>query len=249
MKSNSKINFINIWMLLIAAFTILMSGYSFARVNTKQIEKEADRKVSAYYAETFKYSADKTGVITVEGETNTLYDKLRIGDLIAQVENVSGINNKIAVITQRTADGMIKANIENELQTNNVILEPEKIIVKVNNGVANISGKVSYFREKLMAQSIASWQDGVTDMTSNLIVLSPAAARSDDNLKEIINDILNNHFSLEVNVKFGVNKGIVNLYGLVNSIYAKDHIQEEIQHVIGVKEVVNEINLANNIYN
>lgn len=95
-----------------------------------------------------------------------------------------------------------------------------------------------------MAQSIASWQDGVKDMTSNIVVLSPVKARSDDNLKEVISDILKKHFMLENNVRFDVDKGIVTLSGSVKSIYAKDNIQEEIQHILGIKEVINQLKLA-----
>ncbi len=246
MKNNIRKKLFYKSIFLFSSVFLSTTSISLAQINAIQLEKEVEQKLSSYYIEPFKISADPAGLVTVIGEVSTLYDKLKIGELISQVDGVSGINNRIAVQTEPTADNEIKANIENELQMNNVILEPEKIKVEVNDGVANLSGTVSYFREKLMAQSIASWQDGVTDMTSHLVVLSPVIARSDDNLKEIVSDILKKHFLLEDNVKFDVNDGIVNLSGSVKSLYAKDHIQEEIQHILGVKDVVNQMKLANN---
>ena len=84
-------------------------------------------------------------------------------------------------------------------------------------------------------------------MTSNIKVSPPAVATSDKNLKEIVGDILSNHFSLEHNVKFIVSNGDVDLYGSAESSYAKNHIQKAIQHVMGVKDVINEIRVANNV--
>ncbi len=247
MKSIIKVKAFYIRLFLFSIIFLLIAGYNYAEVNTKQLENKVEKKVSSEYLEPFLISANQKGTVTVEGQVNTLYDKLKIEELISQVRGVQKINNKIFINTQPTADGIIKDNIELELERNNVILEPEKIKVKVSNGVVNLSGTVSYFRERLMAQSIASWQDGVTGLKSNIVVASPAVARSDENLKEIVRDILKNHFSLEQNVKFDVTNGEVDLYGSANSLYAKNHIQEAIQHVLGVKNVINEIQVENNV--
>ena len=83
-------------------------------------------------------------------------------------------------------------------------------------------------------------------MKSTIKVLSPATAKSDENLKEIIGDILNRYFSLEKNVKFNVNNGEVHLYGQTSSLYAKNNIQQEIQKLLGVKDVINEISVKSN---
>ena len=143
-------------------------------------------------------------------------------------------------------DDAIKANIEEDLQRNNVILEPEKINVDVKNRVVHLSGTVSYYRAKEMAQTVASWEDGVTGMTSDIAVLSPVAARSDANLTEIIIDMLNKNYPLEKNVKFDINNGEVSLYGTVTNLFAKNHIPEDIQHIIGIKNVINEIKVEDN---
>jgi osmotically-inducible protein OsmY len=159
---------------------------------------------------------------------------------------VKGLNNKIEIKNVITADGIIKANIENELQINDAILEPEKIKVDVKNEVVTLSGTVSYYREKLMTQTIASWQDGVNDIISNIVVLPPAIAKSDDNLKAIITDVINKDFSLEKNVWFEVSNGKVTLNGTVTSLYSRDNMPKEIQRILGVKSVKNDLRLENN---
>ncbi len=225
--------------ILFAILFLSVSRINLAQVNTAQLEHQAEKTIEDYYIEPYKVSASSDGIITINGITKTLFDKLRIGELVSQVDRVRGINNKIEVQVETTPDAIIKANINDELELNNVILEPKNIVVDVKNGVVNLSGTVSYFREKLMAQSIASWQDGVIDMTSSIKVLPPLAAQSDENIKQVIADILQKNFSLERNVTYKVNNGIVIFEGNVRSLFAKDHIAEEVQHLLGVKEVIN----------
>lgn len=236
-----KINKNSLYLSVILIFTIV--GINYAQIDSKQLIKSIEKSISNYYLESFDISTNNSGIITIQGDVSTLFDKLKIGELISQVDGVRGINNKIEVRVEPTPDNIIKENIEQELQLNNVILEPEKLMVDVKDGIVNISGTVSYLREKLMAQSIASWQDGVIDMTSSIKVLSPVAAKSDDNIKQIVSDIMQKYFSLEKNVQFDVNNGVVVLIGNVSSLYAKNHIQEEIQRLLGVKDVINQLTL------
>lgn len=242
MKTIIKNNQVVVLIILVLS----ISKANFAQSDTKQLESKIKKIISVYYMDPFEVNANSNGIVTLNGQTSTLFDKLKIEELVSRVEGVQRINNKIEVQVQTIPDDMIKYNIENELQLNNVILEPEKIIINVDNGVVNLSGTVSYFREKLMAQSIASWQDGVIDMTSSIKVLSPSAAKSDDNIKQLVSDILQNHYPLENSVNFSVSNGVIDLLGSAKSLYAKDHIQEELQHILGVKEVINEITLDKN---
>ena len=247
MKTIIKKNRFIIRTFLFSTIFLFMTGYCFAQVNANQLENNVEEKLSSAYSEPFMISVNQKGTVTVEGQVKTLFDKLKINELISQVKGVKNINNKISIYTNLTADDIIKNNIELELKRNNSILEPEKIKVKVNNGVVNLSGTVTDFREKLLAQSIASWQNGVTNMTSSISVSPPTVATSDKNLKEIVGDILKDHFSLEHKVKFIVSKGDVDLYGSARNMYAKDHIQKAIQHIMGVKDVINEIQIKNNV--
>jgi len=224
----------------------MVTNRGVSQIDTGKLVTDVENKIENYYTENFKISADKNGIVSISGEVNTLFDKLKIGELVSEVKGVKEIHNNIQVQNVITADDIIKANIENETKLNDAILEPEKIKIEVNNGVVTLSGTVSYFREKLMMQTIASWQDGVSDLIDQISVMSPSAAESDANLAEIIIDLLNKNFPLEKNIMFDINNGSVNLYGTVNDLYAKNHIQEDIQRIIGVKNVVNEMKIINN---
>ncbi|MCZ7615090.1 MAG: BON domain-containing protein [Ignavibacteriaceae bacterium] len=226
--------------------SLMVTNRGVSQIDTGKLVTDVENKIENYYTENFKISADKNGIVSISGEVNTLFDKLKIGELVSEVKGVKEIHNNIQVQNVITADDIIKANIENETKLNDAILEPEKIKIEVNNGVVTLSGTVSYFREKLMMQTIASWQDGVSDLIDHISVMSPSAAKSDANLTEIIIDLLNNNFPLEKNIMFDINNGSVNLYGAVNDLYAKNHIQEDIQRIIGVKNVVNEMKIINN---
>ncbi|MEB2297288.1 MAG: BON domain-containing protein, partial [Ignavibacteria bacterium] len=226
--------------------SLMVTNRGVSQIDTGKLVTDVENKIENYYTENFKISADKNGIVSISGEVNTLFDKLKIGELVSEVKGVKEIHNNIQVQNVITADDIIKANIENETKLNDAILEPEKIKIEVNNGVVTLSGTVSYFREKLMMQTIASWQDGVSDLIDHISVMSPSAAKSDANLTEIIIDLLNKNFPLEKNIMFDINNGSVNLYGTVNDLYAKNHIQEDIQRIIGVKNVVNEMKIINN---
>lgn len=226
--------------------SLMVTNRGVSQIDTGKLVTDVENKIENYYTENFKISADKNGIVSISGEVNTLFDKLKIGELVSEVKGVKEIHNNIQVQNVITADDIIKANIENETKLNDAILEPEKIKIEVNNGVVTLSGTVSYFREKLMMQTIASWQDGVSDLIDHISVMSSSAAKSDANLTEIIIDLLNNNFPLEKNIMFDINNGSVNLYGTVNDLYAKNHIQEDIQRIIGVKNVVNEMKIINN---
>ncbi|MCL4279247.1 MAG: BON domain-containing protein, partial [Ignavibacteriaceae bacterium] len=137
--------------------SLMVTNRGVSQIDTGKLVTDVENKIENYYTENFKISADKNGIVSISGEVNTLFDKLKIGELVSEVKGVKEIHNNIQVQNVITADDIIKANIENETKLNDAILEPEKIKIEVNNGVVTLSGTVSYFREKLMMQTISSW--------------------------------------------------------------------------------------------
>ena len=120
-------------------------------------------------------------------------------------------------------------------------MEPDRISVRVNNGLVFFTGEVSFYREKLMATTIASWQKGVKGIENELTVLTPKAARSDANLDIILHEILENEFPLDKNVDLTVQNGVVKMRGQAYRLWDKRKMEEEFLKVIGVKEVINEL--------
>jgi osmotically-inducible protein OsmY len=190
------------------------------------------------YPDIFHVGVDENGIVTIRGEVNTLYDRLNVFDIVSGVKGVKEIKDLLVINTPLLPDDIIKVNIENALKNNSIIIEPDKITVKVSSGLVFLNGSVSYYKEKLMAETITSWQDGVIAIENRITVLPPKAARSDENIKSILNEILINKFPLikdKVNVK--VDNGIVTLDGEVMSLWEKSNLKKEFLQVLGVKSI------------
>jgi len=144
----------------------------------------------------------------------------------------------VYVNTPIVPDDMIKTNIRRTIQDNSVILEPDKITVNVNDGMIFLRGTVSNYTEKIMATTISSWQDGVKGVENEINVLPSQEAKSDENIKSILNEIIQNHFPFIDNFSITVINGNVTLEGNAQTLWEKNHLKEEFLQVLGVKSVV-----------
>lgn len=207
--------------------------------DTDNLVNKVEDAIGSYYnlnLDDFHIS-NNNGDITIKGDVNTLYDKLRIFDIISDVHCVKKISDMLDIQTNDIPDNIIKPNIEEELSLNSAIIEPDRIVVKVDNGEVLLSGTVSYYREKLMAETIASWQNGVLGISDNINILPYKIAVADSNLKIILGEILKNHFSLEKDISFNVNDGVVEIKGTVSTLWAKQNIEKDFYHVLGVETI------------
>jgi osmotically-inducible protein OsmY len=166
---------------------------------------------------------------------------LRIYDLISQVPGVREIEDDLNVNTTMLPDDVIKQNIVSELKLIKSIQEPDKIKVTVHDGEVILSGDVSYFREKEIAETVASWEQGVDAISNQIRVLPPKQAVSDANIKTVLQEIMKNRFPMNNKVSFTVNNGVVTLTGQAFSLWDKHQIDRQFSHVLGVKKVVNNL--------
>jgi len=184
-------------------------------------------------------SVDTNGTVTIKGTVDALYDRLDIYQLVSEVNGVTGIKDLVDVNTPMLPDDMINANVVRTIKDNSVILEPDKIAVTVNEGVVFLDGTVSYYQEKLMATTIASSQDGVKGVENRINVLPSREVISDENIKSVLEEIVENHFPLVKGaVRIKVANGDVTLDGEVQALWDKVHLKEEFLKVVGVKSVV-----------
>ena len=225
----------------ICSFVVNLNSFAAMQSSNDKLADKVETAIYNHYHKNFDIAVNNDHSVTVTGQVNTYYDKLRIFQIVSKVKGVMDIDDNVIVNTPILPDNEIRDNINHELKMVSSILEPERINVGVDNGEVILSGKVSFYREKLMVQTVASWEKGVKGITNDLKVLPPSKAVSDANLKIILNDILNNQFSMERNVSFTVNHGIVDLYGTVDDLYAKNHIQDEFSSIIGIVKVNNNL--------
>ncbi len=225
---------------LLASWLLLgIVGTAIAIAGTRDLESRVQSALSAYYMHQLTVTTDSDGTVTIEGVVDALYDKLDIYQIVSAVNGVTRIRDLVLVNAPMVPDAAIAANVARTIKDNSVILEPDRITVNVDQGVVFLEGKVSYPKEKLMATTIASWQDGVKGVENRIEVLPPQEARSDENLKAVLDEIVKNHFPLVSNkITVKVQDGNVTVDGKVQTLWDKAHLQEDFMQVAGVKSVV-----------
>lgn len=234
----------NIISILFIIFILGTSSSLFASNNSEALAQRVSNAISNHYDEYFDVSANNNGVVRIEGQVNSLYDKYNIFDIVERVRGVKGIDDFITVHTSMLPDDIIKVNIENDLRLAKSILEPNRIKVQVTNGIVILNGTVSYYKEKLEAETIASWQKGATGVVNQIKVLPTKAAVSDKNLSIILKDIIRDRFPLDKKIHFAVNDGVVTLAGYSHNMWVMDHLQKDCLKIKGVKKVINDIKTA-----
>ena len=237
MRSLSTLRMLVLLCALNLAFAVSVNA---ARVS-KDLESRVSNAIGNYYSDPFYVSVNDYGKVMIKGEVPTLYDKMRIFEIASAVPGVFEIENLMTVANATVPDKTLESEILEALKENESILEPDRIAVRVNNGLVFFTGEVSFYREKLMATTIASWQKGVKGIENELTVLTPKAARSDANLDIILHEILENKFPLDKKIDLTVQDGIVKLRGQAYRLWDKNKMEEEFLKVLGVKGVVNEL--------
>ena len=232
----------NFWKIFfVFLFSLLFLGLSFAGTSNENLADKIENVINNHYNENFNVTVDNSHFVTITGQVNTYYDKLDLFQIVSKIKGVRDIADNVTVNTPILPDKIIQANIVNELDMVSSILEPNRITVSVDNGEVILGGTVSFYREKLMAETVASWEKGVKGISNNIKVLPSAKAVSDANLKLILHDILHDQFPVEKNVSFTINNGVVDLNGTVDILYAKRRIKDELSSIIGVKKVINNL--------
>ncbi len=246
MKQHKRLNIGTALFTFLFISIISFEGQAFAK-NNNLVDKVSNKILNYYDNPSIEVRTNKNGNIELSGTVNTLYDKLRIYEIASEVKGVKRIEDEIDIQTNSIPDKEVQQNIMEELHLNNAIIEPDRIKVAVDNGEVILNGTVSYPREKEMAETLASWQNGVLGITNNLKVLPYKKAIDDNNLNLILGEILKTHYGLEKNVTYKVNNGVVTLGGTVSSLWAKKNIEDDFFRVLGVNYVKNNLKVSEDL--
>lgn len=225
-------------------FVFFLGQLAVASPNSRQLEKQIEKAVGHYYTQPFDITATDNGVVKIRGEVPVLYDRLRVFDIVAQVSGVREIKDEIIVNVPIVADKMIQANILEKISVNHAITEPERIKVDVDNGIVFLRGHVSFYREKLIANTIASWEKGVKGIEDEIQVAGKQTSMNDQELTSELMDILQQKFPHENNVSFSVQDGVVTLKGTTRTLWSEDQLIKGMSGLIGVQKVVSALKLA-----
>ncbi len=228
-----KFSFVLVLLLLCA-----IPAYVPAQPAADDLQAAVLAALNRYYENPFQVTADDNGKVIVRGKVDTYYDKLDVYEIVSKVPGVKEIEDLVVNTTEALPDDMVKANVVNGLKNSSVIIEPDSLDVSVDDGMVFLSGTVSFPKEKLMAETIASSQDGVMGLDNEIQVLPPAQARSDENLRTVIAEMIKYQFPLlDGKVKFTVVNGDVSLDGTVSSLWEKANVKKECSRILGVRSV------------
>jgi osmotically-inducible protein OsmY len=231
---------------VIVAASNLYAGNEYSLSN-KQLKDEVVNHIARYYDEQFNVSAND-GVVTVNGQVNSLNDKYRIFDIVSRIPGVKDIKDMVIINADNVPDQVIKQNTEETLHAATSIMEPDRIKVSVDNGIIFLNGTVSYYREKQAAESIATWQRGALGLVNNLKVLSHKSDISDSNLQVILNEIISKEFPLAKNVNISVKDGIASVSGEVPRLSDKYSMEEDFYPVLGIKGIIDNLTVNPQLY-
>jgi osmotically-inducible protein OsmY len=222
-----------LWLSIILSLLIVQTTAFSQEILADQV----GAAIANHFYGNFKVTSNMKGSVTIKGEVNSLYEKYKIFEIASKVPGVKAISNQVTINTATLPDKEIEANIKEEMIYVSSIWEPDRIKVSVDNGVVFLEGQVSFYHEKLMMETMSSWQKGVKGIVNRLEVLPPQKAKNDENLKEVLNEIMEHEFSREHNINFTIEKGIVFLNGSASTLWAKHHVEETFLNVIGIKDV------------
>jgi osmotically-inducible protein OsmY len=198
-----------------------------------------------YNIEKFDVSVNDNGKVKILGDVSSLYDKLNIFKIVKNVDGVNEIEDLVNVNTALLPDEMISVNVKNELLDNSSILEPDRITVNVDRGLVILSGRVSLYEEKVIAETVTAWMDGVQGIDNEIEVLPPSQARSDNNLKEILSEIVVNKYpQIKDFIVLTVKNGSVIIDGAVWNSWEKENLQKDFLKVDGVRSVTENIQMS-----
>ncbi len=149
------------------------------------------------------------------------------------------------------ADAAITARIETTFLLNDY-LSPFNINTTTKDGVVTLTGSVADDIQKDLATDLAKSVDGVKEVKNNLTVVGTVVSeRPKRTWRERIDDatlaatvrsnLLYNKEFKGLKIGVGVEGGTVTLFGVVNTYYEKDRIEQIVMDTRGVDKVINHL--------
>jgi osmotically-inducible protein OsmY len=190
------------------------------------------------------------GIVALTGEVDSWQEKELSTYVTKAVQCVKEVKNIVTVVYKAgRSDLEIEKEIEARLQ-NDVHVDDNLIIVKVENGNVILSGAVGSLAEKSRAV-LDAYVHGVKSVNSVPLKIEWWArdkmrrkgineTRSDDQIKKAVKDaFLYDPRVFSLNPDVYVENGTVTLAGVVNNLKAKKAAEQDARNVIGVWRVKN----------
>jgi len=110
------------------------------------------------------------GIVYLSGVVDTYWEKSHAEDIALYTDGVVDVVNDLTV---NLVKSIVDIDIENDIRrafTRSTIVNETNIAVKVEEGVATISGIASSYLERMRAFNIAQYTAGVTNVINNITI-------------------------------------------------------------------------------
>jgi len=161
------------------------------------------------------------------------------------VLGVRGVRNQLTVLRTATtlSDDEVRANAKSVLEWSSDI-DPSNIQVDVSGGAVSLSGSVTSYWQRTLAERMVANIDGVLGVQNELTVV-PSEDVLDEAIAESIEASLRRSSCVSADdVTVKVEQGVVTLSGVVPSCMASRITQEAAHHTTGVRDVRSDLSVA-----
>ena len=249
----SKIKGLWIAYLVVVALTLSVTAQQRSTQGGKydqQIQQEITKSLQKDKFQNVRATVED-GVITLQGTTKLLIDKLDADKKAHHVEHVQGVNNLIQV-EGNVSDSELRNKLADKLRYDRVGygIAFNALNLDVNNGVVTIGGNVRDYPSRDSALAIVASTPGVKEVVDNITVAPTSPF--DDDLRIKLARAIYGQPSLQkyaidpqAPIRIVVNNGHVTLYGVVDSQMDKTIAETQAKSVPGVFSVDDKLVVAN----
>jgi osmotically-inducible protein OsmY len=193
------------------------------------------------------------GIVTLQGSTKVLIDKLDAQKKISKLDHVQGVRNQVEVATT-VPDDQLQKELADKLRYDRVGYGNafNNLALNIQNGVVTVSGDVRDYPARDSAIAIAETTPGVKEVIDgiNVLPLSPM----DDDIRLRVARAIYGHPTLskyamdpQKPIRIVVENGHVTLYGVVDSTMDKQIAEIQAKSVPNVFSVDDKLIVASSM--
>jgi len=216
----------------------------------QQIQQEVTRLLDSKDKWKGMTASTDDGIVTLQGTANLLLDKLDAAKKIKKLEHVQGARNQVEVASN-VPDQQLQQKLADKLRYDRVGygIAFNQLALKVQNGVATVSGDVRDDPARDSAMAIVETTPGVKEAIDNIKVL-PTSIMDDDirirTARAIYGNSILSKYALDPQkpIRIVVDNGHVTLYGVVDRQMDKQIAEMQARSVPNVFSVDDKLTVA-----
>ena len=216
----------------------------------QQIQQEATKVLQSKDKWKNVTASTDDGIVTLQGTTKLLVDKLEAQKKVDKQDHVQGVRNHVEV-EGNVSDQQLQSELADKLRYDRIGFGSafNALGLKVQNGVVTVSGDVIDYPSRDSAVSIIETTPGVKDVVDNINVL-PTSPMDDDIRLRVARAIYGSptlsRYAMDPQrpIRIVVNNGHVTLYGVVDSQMDKQLAETQARSVPNVFSVDDKLMVA-----